>query len=190
MIGFLEGRLHQLEPGEVIVEASGVGYLVQTTLRAFQQLANAERAALWIHTLVRSDAIILFGFLDRDELGAFERLIAVAGVGPRTALAVLSGLNPNELAAAVERGDAAQLQRIPGVGRKTAERIVLEVRGRLPQGPPGRPNAVTDAISALVNLGYKEREARRAVEKVGALDGEPDLGQLLREALRHLTGGR
>jgi Holliday junction DNA helicase RuvA len=190
MIGFLEGRLHQLDPGEVIVEANGVGYLVQTTLRAFQRLSRAQHAKLWIHTLVRSDAISLFGFLDREEQGAFERLIAVAGVGPRTALAVLSGLSPGELAEAVEAGDAAQLQRVPGVGRKTADRIVLELRGRLPRGPSDRPDALSDAVSALVNLGYKERDARRAVEKVGAIDGEPDLAQLLREALRYLTGMR
>lgn len=190
MIGLLEGRLHQLEPGEVIVEAGGVGYLVQTTLRAFDRLSRSQRATLWIHTLVRSDAITLFGFLDREELGAFERLIAVAGVGPRTALAVLSGLSPRELAEAVEAGDAPQLQRVPGVGRKTADRIVLELRGRLPRGPAERPDALSDAISALVNLGYKEREARRAVEKVGTVGGEPDLAQLLREALRHLTGVR
>jgi len=190
MIGLLEGRLHQLQPGEVIVETGGVGYLVQTTLRAFEQLNRSERAMLWTHTLVRSDAITLFGFLQRDELEAFERLISVAGVGPRTALAVLSGLTPGDLADAVERGDVPQLQRVPGVGRKTAERIVLELRGRLQQGSVGLPDALSDAVSALVNLGYKEREARRAVEKVGAVDGELDLGELLREALRCLTGAR
>ena len=129
MIGRLEGRVHQVKPGEVIIDAGGVGYRVSTTLRAFHQLANAERTALWIHTNVRADAIVLFGFVEHDELGAFERLIGVAGVVPRTALAVLSALTPDELAEAVDSGDIVLLERTPGIGRKTAERIQLELKG-------------------------------------------------------------
>ena len=189
MIGRLEGRLHQLGPGEVIVEAGGVGYLVQTTLRAFEELARAATAVLWTHTQVRSDAITLYGFLDREELEAFERLIAVAGVGPRIALAVLSGLTPGDLAEAVEGGDVPRLQRTPGVGRKTAERIVLELRGRLAPGAGGRTDLAGDAVSALVNLGYSEREASRAVEAARGEDGDASLGEILRRSLRRLTRG-
>jgi|AMFO01.1.fsa_nt_gi Holliday junction DNA helicase, RuvA subunit len=187
MIGRLEGDLHQLRPGEVIVEAGGVGYRVQITLRAFEELSHRERAALWIHTLVRADAITLYGFPTREELEAFQRLIGVAGVGPRTALAVLSGLTPAELGRVVESGDAARLQRVPGVGRKTADRIVLELEGRLEAGVGGGGMDVRqDAVSALVNLGYGAREAGRAVDRAAGEEGL-ELGELLRRALQILT---
>jgi holliday junction DNA helicase RuvA len=187
MIGRLEGRLHQARPGEVVIDAGGVGYLVSTTLRAYQTLARAERACLWVHTQVRSDAIVLFGFLERPELEAFQRLIAVAGVGPRIALAVLTAMTPDELAEAVEAGDAARLQRTPGVGRKTAERILLELEGRLARGGAAAPNLGADAVSALVNLGYAQREAQRAIDE--AVDGATggDLGELIRLALQRLS---
>jgi Holliday junction DNA helicase RuvA len=191
MIGRLEGQLHHLSPGEVVVDAGGVGYLVATTLRAYQALAGAARAVLWVHTQVRDDAIVLYGFPERAELVAFERLIAVAGVGPRTALAVLSALSPDDLAAAVEGGNSGLLQRAPGVGKKTADRIVLELRGRLGAAPQPAGTAEGDAVSALVNLGYNERDALRAVQKILAerrdagLGG--DLGEVLRLALRSLT---
>jgi Holliday junction DNA helicase RuvA len=188
VIGRLSGDVHQLSPGEVVVEAGGVGYLVSTTLRAFNDLARSERAALWVHTVVRDDAIVLYGFLERAELETFQRLISVAGVGPRTALAVLSALSPAELASAVEGGDTARLQRTPGVGRKTAHRIVLELRGSLAVAPTAGPDQRTDAVSALVNLGYAERAAQRAVDAaLGEVEGAEDLGEVLRLALQRLT---
>ena len=189
MIGRLEGSLVQLSPGNVLIDAGGVGYLVSTTLRAFETLADSGRASLWIHTRAKEDGIVLFGFPDRTELAAFERLIAVAGVGPRTALAVLSGLSSAELAEAVEAGDFPLLQRIPGVGRKTAERIVLELKGRLDGMPSGEAGAdpARDAVSALSNLGYSEREARRAVDRVRDKPEATDLAAMIRLALQVLT---
>jgi Holliday junction DNA helicase RuvA len=187
MIGRLEGRLHRVDPGTVLIDVSGVAYLVSTTLRAFQELADKEQAALWIHTQVRDDAIVLFGFPDRQELEAFSKLIAVAGVGPRTALAVLSALTADELAAAVDAGDVACLQRTPGVGRKTAERILLELKDRLVASAPGSGDRRGDAVSALVNLGYSQRNAVRAVETVWSEAAGEDLGELLRLALQKLT---
>ncbi len=183
MIRRLEGRLHTVRPGEVVVEAGGVGYRVFVTLRAFERLAAAERAALWIHTAVRSDQIALYGFLDPEELEAFERLIGVAGVGPRTALATLAALTPEELAAAVAGRDAARLRKVPGVGRKTAERIVLELSEGIAAAAPG-PRA--DAVSALVNLGYSEREAVAAVDAAMG-EGCDGLAEVLRAALRRLN---
>jgi len=182
MIRRLEGPLHRVRPGEVVVDTGGVGYRVFVTLRAFHRLAARERAALWIHTAVRTDQIVLYGFLEAEELEAFERLITVAGVGPRIALATLSALAPAELAAAVESGDTAALRRVPGVGRKTAERIVLELRGAL-AAPQAGPRA--EAVSALVNLGYSEREAARAVDAALG-EGAEELAQLLRAALQRL----
>jgi len=187
MIGRLEGRIEQLDPGRVIVDVAGVGYLVATTLRAVQQLAGRERAALLVHTRVKDDAIELFGFVTRDELTAFERLIAVAGVGPRTALAVLSSLTPADLAGVVREGDVARLQRSPGVGRKTAERILLELRGRLPAVEPAGPDLRSDAVSALVNLGYSQRHAQQAVDGVVGEAASDDVGEILRLALQRLT---
>lgn len=187
MIGRLEGRLRRVDPGTVLIEAGGVGYLVATTLRAYQELAGPKEGALWIHTQVRSDAIVLFGFPDREELEAFEKLIAVAGVGPRTALGVLSAMTASELAQTVEDGDLARLQRSPGVGRKTAERILLELKGRLPIGGTETDHRSGDAVSALVNLGYSQRDAQRAVNDVWAEASDGDLGEVLRRALQKLT---
>ena len=187
MIGRLEGRLHQVDPGTVLIDAGGVGYLVSTTLRAFQELAGRESATLWIHTQVRADAIVLFGFPDRLELKAFLKLIGVAGVGPRTALGVLSALTVDELAEAVEAGDLALLQRSPGVGRKTAERILLELKDRMVVGSASGGDLRGDAVSALVNLGYSRRDAQRRIDAVWPETGEGDLGDLLRMALQRLT---
>ena len=173
MIGRLEGRLHRVDPGTVLINVGGVGYLVSTTLRAFQALAGREEAALWIHTQVRDDAIVLFGFPDREELEAFSNLIAVAGVGPRTALAVLSTLTADELAEVVSAGDLARLQRTPGVGRKTAERILLELKDRLVPASPG--------------AGDQRGDALRSVDAVWSDASEGDLGELLRLALQKLT---
>jgi Holliday junction DNA helicase RuvA len=187
MIGRLDGRLHRVDPGRVLIDVGGVGYLVSTTLRAFQSLAGSDSATLWIHTQVRDDAIVLFGFPDRNELEAFERLISVAGVGPRIALGVLSTLTAGELAATVDAGDLARLQRTPGVGRKTAERILLELKDRLVSSGSDTDNRRADAVSALVNLGYSQRDAMRSVDAVRSEADVSDLGELLRLALKKLT---
>jgi len=187
MIGRLEGRIHQIDPGRVLIDVGGVGYLVSTTLRAIHELGASERAALLIHTQVRDDAIELYGFSGRDELEAFERLIAVAGVGPRIALAVLSSLAPDELASVVSTGDVARLTMTPGVGKKTAQRILLELKGRLSATAKTCGDLRGDAASALVNLGYRQAQAMRAVEAVMADNPADDVGEVLRLALQYLT---
>ena len=190
MIGRLEGRLHQLEAGEVIVEAGGVGWLVQIGLRTYQELAGRDRAALWTHLVVRSDALTLYGFTTPEELTLFQRLIAVAGVGPRTALAVLSGMTPEQFLGAIEEGNAARLKKVPGVGKKTADRIVLELKGLLPSTEEeGLQDVAGDAVSALVNLGYPVRDAEKAVQAALAGGAGPDLADLLRHALKTLNPG-
>ena len=188
MIGRLEGRLELVSPGTLVVDVAGVGYLVSTTLRAFQRLAGRERATLWIHTRLKDDGIELFGFPERSELETFQRLIGVAGVGPRIALAVLSAMSPAELAEAVQSGDAERLRKTPGVGTKTAQRILLELHGRLDgQLAAEAGDRRSDAVSALVNLGYSQRDAGRAVDAV--LGGQPgaEIGDVLRLALQRLT---
>ena len=188
MIGRLEGRIHQIDPGRLIVDVGGVGYLVSTTLRAVQQLAGRDHAALHVHTRVKDDAIELFGFTDRDELEVFERLIGVAGIGPRTALAVLSSLAPADLATVIQTDDLVRLQRTPGVGKKTAQRILLELKGQLEVGTAGAAGDLRgDAASALVNLGYKSAQAMKAVKAVMADNPADDVGEVLRLALQRLT---
>jgi Holliday junction DNA helicase RuvA len=187
MIGRLEGRIRELDPGRVIIDVGGVGYLVSTTLRAVGQLAGSDRGAMLIHTQVKDDAIELFGFPNRDELEAFQRLIAVAGVGPRIALAVLSSLAPDELASVVETGDVARLTMTPGVGRKTAQRILLELKGKIDAVGVAGGDLRGDAASALVNLGYRQAPAIKAVEAVLADNPSDDVGEILRLALQRLT---
>jgi len=190
MIGRLRGSLERLEPGLFLVDVGGVGYLVRSSLRAFEKQGSGDEVLMWIHSIMREDSLQLYGFENRKELEVFQRLISVAGVGPKTALAVQSGLDAGELARAVEEADFPQLQRAPGIGRKTAERIVLELKGRLPGGGAGGgagSNPQADAVSALVNLGYSEREASRAVRKARAAEAAAPLEELLRLSLQVLT---
>ena len=172
MIAFLRGRLHEKQHQRVVVDVGGVGYDVAVPLSTFYQLGDeGSDVALRIHTHVREDQLALFGFLTAAEQVVFERLLAVSGIGPKLALGVLSGIEPVELVAALERGDVARLTRIPGVGKKTAERMVLELRDRLLKelgtgtgvaADPREQGQRDDLVSALVNLGYD----RRAVDRV------------------------
>jgi Holliday junction DNA helicase RuvA len=187
MIGRLEGRIVAVEPGRVIVDANGVGYLVSTTLRAVPGHGDAKNGSLLIHTRVTDDTIELYGFPTAAELETFQRLIAIAGVGPRIALAVLSSLAPDELATVVADGDLTRLTMTPGVGRKTAERILLELKGKLPSGTTSAGDLRGDAASALVNLGYRQAQAMKAVEAVLADNPADDVGEILRLALQRLT---
>jgi Holliday junction DNA helicase RuvA len=185
VIGRLTGDVETLDPGEVLIDAGGVGYRVAVSPGIGDRL-DGTRQSLWIHTNVREDAIQLYGFTSRRELEVFERLIAVAGVGPRTGLGLLSVCTPDDIAEAVEHGDVVRLQRAPGVGRKTAERVVLELRGKLVGGGTSR-DASADAESALMNLGYSQRDARRAVQAVREDTGGGDLGEVIRLALQRLA---
>ena len=177
MIARLSGTVLEKHPNRVVVDVGGVGYDVQVPLSTFYGLGEPGAAVtLRIHTHVREDVIALYGFVTRLEQDLFERLIAINGVGPKLALAVLSGIEPGELIRAVRTQDVARLTRIPGVGKKTAERIGLELKDRLPsslQGLETAPASSTpgdqlrdDLLSALVNLGYQRPVAEKALEKV------------------------
>jgi Holliday junction DNA helicase RuvA len=177
VIASLTGTLTEKAPDRVVVDVGGVGYAVHVSLQTFAELPPAGSSVrLLVHTEVREDAIELIGFLTADERALFHLLRKVKGLGPRTALVVLSGMPRADLAATIAGGDAARLQTIPGVGKKFAERIVVECRdgaaviaaGTPPAGAPVRAEGVLgEAVSALVNLGYKRTEAERAVERVG-----------------------
>ena len=197
MIGRLVGRLASKATDHVIVDVGGVGYFVQIPLSTFYELPEAESpASLWIHTYVREDALALYGFLTERERSLFLMLIGVAGIGPRVALTVLSGMPPGELIEALRGADVKRLMAVPGVGKKTAERMVLELAekaarlGGEPSAATKTPTVATeDVISALVNLGYRRGDAERAVEAIGRAETPGDFSDYLKLALKRLTGG-
>jgi len=200
VIGRLRGRVLTDEAtGALVLDVHGVGYDVLTpvgTLGRARVDANAE-VELWIHTHVREDALDLFGFATETDRRVFRLLLAVPNVGPKTALGVLSAMPVDELSRAVERGDHARLGKIPGIGKKTAERLVLELKEKLrgldstaPSAPvesSGMGNEADRLLSALVNMGYRPGEAERAVSALGPKLSTEPLGNLLREALAKLT---
>ncbi|MDX1984927.1 MAG: Holliday junction branch migration protein RuvA [Bryobacteraceae bacterium] len=194
MIGHLRGVLLEKHPNEVIVEAQGVGYLVTIPVSTFTGLPDANsEVKLRIHTHVREDAIALFGFLTAQEKGLFEKLITVSGIGPKLAITVLSGIPTGELIAAIQAGNVAQLTRVPGIGKKTAERMVVELRdkiGAVPKGAaPAMPAAVVfsavedDVLSALGNLGCPRAAAEAAIQKARAEGVASEFEPLFRRAL-------
>src|SRR4029453_4691395 len=196
MIGRLTGRLAAKAPDHVILDVGGVGYLVHIPLSTFYDLPEAESpASLWIHTHVREDALSLYGFLTERERALFLMLLDVAGIGPRVALTVLSGIPPTDLVEALRGQDARRLMAVPGVGKKTAERMVLELAEKAAKlgGEAVAPRAPTvapeDVVSALVNLGYRKGDAERAVDSIGRAGAPKDFGDFLKLALKKLTGG-
>lgn len=199
MIAALEGRLTEKHPSRIVVDVQGVGYEVHVPLSTFYELGEpGSDVSLRIHTHVREETLALFGFASTLELQLFERLISVNGIGPRLALTALSGIEPPELVRSVQQGDVARLTGIPGVGKKTAERMVVELRDNLPNiaSADTVPASLIkgeaddlrgDVISALLNLGYHRQLAEKAIKT--ALKGSDDLvfEDLLRQALRELA---
>ena len=196
MIGLLRGRLLEKRPNQVILDVGGVGYLVAVPLSTFAALGELHaEVTLLIHTHVREDALALYGFLSAREKYLFELLLGASGVGPTLALKILSGMNVEELVPAIRTGDLARLTRIPGVGRKTAERMVVELKDKLEavvvtaekSAPASAAGAEADVKSALVNLGYDERAADSAVAEAKRHVGAANFETLLRASLATLT---
>jgi Holliday junction DNA helicase RuvA len=193
MIGRLSGILAEKNPPQVLVDAQGVGYEIDVPMSTFYSLpAVGERTTLLTHLIVREDAHLLYGFASVGERSAFRELIRVAGVGPRTALSVLSGLSVADLARAVAAQDSGRLIKVPGIGKKTAERLLLELKGRLGPdiGAPTTPGSAgsgarDDIASALIALGYNDREAQAALKAMPADIGVSDG---IKAALRMLAG--
>jgi Holliday junction DNA helicase RuvA len=196
MIAQLRGTLGDKRPNQVLVDVGGVGYLVHIPLSTFYALGDLHsNVTLLIHTQVREDAISLYGFLSAREKHLFELLISASGVGPALALKILSGMSVDDLVPAVRSGDLARLTRIPGVGRKTAERMIVELRDKLAameipedsRKPVTTTGAAGDVVSALLNLGYDQHVAEQAVERAGKNGTSETFEPLLRGALQELT---
>ncbi len=198
MIAQVRGRLIQKEPGSVVVEANGLGYQVFVSLTTFYELPELEQMVLLhTHTHVREDVLQLFGFSSPLEKELFQILIGVTGIGPRLALNILSGITPEELLQSLDRRDMNRLQSVPGIGRKMAERMVLDLQEKArkigtriclpPSEPRPTDGLAEDAVSALLNLGYKKAQAEKAVERILRQDPNLTLERALKETLKILA---
>jgi Holliday junction DNA helicase RuvA len=195
MIAHLRGRLLAKHPNQAIVETGGVGYDISISVPTFSDLpAMGSEVALHIHTHVREDSIALYGFLQPAEKQLFEKLITVSGIGPKLAITILSGMPADEMVGALRGNDVAKLTRIPGIGKKTAERMVLELRDKLPSEAFGETAAAAvtspieeDVLSALMNLGYQRAAAERALATVSRNGKGGSFELLFREALAVLS---
>lgn len=197
MIGWLNGLIvDKHQPGKLVMDVNGVGYDVETSLNTFFQIESQNKnIGLHIHTVVREDALLLYGFLDKQERSLFRALIKVNGVGPKLAMAVLSSISPNEFIQCIQQENAALLTKLPGIGKKTAERLVVEMRDSMKQfgtmdvdsSQKSIPmmRSQDEAISALEALGYKPQEALKVVSKID--DGVKSCEQLIREGLQILS---
>lgn len=187
MIGFLRGRLFSKKPDSLIVDVNGVGYQVLVPISLVSSLPDEGREIMiFIYTHVREDAIILYGFQTEDEKKIFTTLIGVSGIGPKIALNILSTIRPDNFYSAIDAEDVDTLCRVPGLGKKTAHRLILELREKLPALREKKDRNYDDTLSALVNLGYKKITAIEALEKAYN-SGIRDIENLLKEALKHLT---
>ena len=196
MIAFLRGRVLDKQPNRIIVDVGGVGYDVQVPLSTFYEIGEeGVEVTLRVYTHVREDALQLYGFLTDLERQVFERLIGISGIGPKLAIAVLSGMDSREVISAIQRADVARLTGIPGIGKKTAERIVVELRDKLSKQPlesssnisPFRGNTLqSDALNALIALGINRQAADQAIQKV--LEQDPGVGVelMIKKALQIL----
>jgi len=193
MIAHLRGKLISKHPNQAIVEAGGVGYDVTISVPTFSELpALNSEVSFFIHTHVREDALALFGFLRPQEKQLFERLLSVSGIGPKLAITILSGMPADAMVAAIKGNNVAALTRIPGIGKKTAERMVLELRDKLEafgiaaEAAPATSPVEEDVISALVNLGYQRAIAEKTLARLGSVSGQSFDG-LFRQALAALA---
>jgi Holliday junction DNA helicase RuvA len=192
MIGYLEGQLIDKSPGQILVQVGGVGYQVFIPLSTFYALPEPPaQVALQIHTRLQDDALQLYGFLTPEEKDLFLQLLSIPRIGARIALNILSGINPEDFAQALLRGDDKRLAGIPGIGKKSAARIVLELKDKLPPARRPRPASpgeklAQDALSALLNLGYPKNMAEKALDAARA-QGAATLEDLLRQSLKALA---
>ena len=191
MIGSLNGKLIEKNPTELLIECSGVGYEVKISLNTYTQLSNSEHIKLHTKLIVREDAQILYGFFTKEEREMFNYLISVSGIGPNTAMIMLSSLIPEEIAHAIQTDDVITIQGIKGIGAKTAQRVIIDLKGKVIKFSSGSETFVLkgnktrfDALNALVSLGFDKKSTEKVLEKID--NGEQTVEQLIKEALRLL----
>jgi len=190
MIGWLSGAVRELDPaGAVVLDVGGVGYDVAVSMQTLCTLQSGHQAELFVHTHVREDQITLFGFASRRERAVFRRLTTVSGIGARMGMNVLSGMSVDELLTAIDAADDAAIARTPGIGKKTAQRLILELKGKLTTdaagaGSPAAPSVASDVRSALANLGYKPAQIDAAMKQV---DETAELEAMFRAAMKALA---
>ena len=192
MIGFLTGKIKSLKPTHLLLDVNGVGYSIHISLTTFEEISDKEMASLFIHTNVKEDSIALYGFFTESEKQMFELLISVSGVGPKIALSILSGIRVDDLRFAIQSGDISRIVAVPGIGKKTAERLSLELRNKVSdiadtEGGEVTSSIRTEAVSALTTLGYNLKQAESSVREI--LSKKPDIiiEELLKEALSNLS---
>ncbi len=198
MIGWLKGQIiDNQHPGKLVIDVQGVGYDVETSLQTFFQLEGHQSiVGLHIHTIVREDALLLYGFANQQERSLFRALIKVNGVGPKLAMAILSSVSPGEFIQCIQQNNTAFLCKLPGIGKKTAERLVVEMKDSVQKLSPDSSDQIKviipghqdqdEAISALEALGYKPQEASKVIKQIN--DGQKNCEQLIRQALQLLSG--
>lgn len=190
MIGYLRGKIHSSKPTQIILDVNGVGYQVNISVATFEEVSGKPEVELFIYTNVREDAIQLFGFSTETEKQMFELLISITGIGPKLALGVLSGIRVSDLKNAILKNDVPRITAVPGIGKKTAERLVLELRGKLDNltVATGEANYTvrSEATSALVSLGYNQKTAEKVVGDLLDMSPQISLELLLTQALKSM----
>ncbi|NWF89396.1 MAG: Holliday junction branch migration protein RuvA [Ignavibacteriaceae bacterium] len=192
MIGFLTGKIISSKPTKVVLDVNGVGYIVGISINTFEKISGKETASLFIHTNVKEDSISLFGFYSESEKEMFELLISVSGIGPKIALSLLSGIQTDDLKNAIQSSDISRIVAVPGIGRKTAERLVLELRTKVDQvkeeGTTAIPLSIkNEAVSALSTLGYNSKIADNVVRNILQTQSSLSLEELIKKALGELN---
>lgn len=192
MIGYLKGKLISSKPTQIILNVNGVGYKIGISINTFEKIVDKEEVSLFIHTNVKEDSISLFGFFSEAEKEMFELLISISGIGPKIALGLLSGITVDSLKEAIEEGNVSRITAVPGIGRKTAERLVLELRSKVEDISVGemsttQPSVKSEAVSALTTLGYNIKIAEKSIRDL--LSEKPDysLEELIKKALLNLN---
>jgi Holliday junction DNA helicase RuvA len=191
MIGYLTGKIILSKPTQILLDVNGVGYTINISINTFEKISDKEIVSLFIHTSVKEDSITLFGFYTQSEKEMFELLISISGIGPKLGLSILSGIAVDDLKDAIANGNVSRLIAIPGIGRKTAERVVLELRSKVEaiksEGKIGTTSAKDEAIAALSTLGYQRQISEKVVRELLGENATLSLEELIRKALAELN---
>ncbi len=194
MIGYITGKIKSLKPGRVLIETGGLGYLLNISLTTFEKISGKENTELFTHLHVKEDALDLFGFYSEKEKNVFLLLISVNGIGPRLALNMLSGISANELTLAIIEGNISRIVSVPGVGKKTAERIIIELRDKMSvigetdvEGTTIHGGIREDALAALISLGYNKKSAEQTVRKIMEENPAATLEEIIKRSLSNLS---